>query len=114
MKSKTYYTIKEVSDMSGLEPYVLRYWETVFADLKPRKHKGNRRMYTLKDIETIKLIKHLLYEKKFTIKGANEYMKNSEQIVQLKLDFSEKIDKEYVSKMLYEILNVLKGKMNEK
>lgn len=109
MRNKTYYTIKEVADLTSLEPYVLRYWESVFSDLKPRKHKGNRRMYTLKDIETIKLIKHLLYDKKFTIKGANEYMKNSEQTIQLKLDFSEKIDKQYVSKKLSEILEILKG-----
>ena len=67
---KTYYSIGEVSDLTGLKPHVLRYWETQFDILSPTKNRGGSRVYRTREIETILLVKHLLYEKRFTIEGA--------------------------------------------
>lgn len=67
---KTYYSIGEVSDLTGLKPHVLRYWETQFDVLSPTKNRGGTRVYRTREIETILLVKHLLYEKRFTIEGA--------------------------------------------
>ena len=67
---KLYFKIGEVSDLLGVEPYVLRYWETEFAVLSPKKSGTGHRLYRRKDVELLLRIKHLLYEKKFTIEGA--------------------------------------------
>lgn len=67
---KLYFKIGEVSDLLGVEPYVLRYWETEFAPLSPKKSGTGHRLYRRKDVELLLRIKHLLYDKKFTIEGA--------------------------------------------
>lgn len=67
---KLYYSISEVSRITGLEPYVLRYWEKEFPILKPKKNRGGNRTYTEKDIELINRIKHLRSKEKLTIAGA--------------------------------------------
>lgn len=67
---KLYYTIGEVKEITGIEAYVLRFWETEFSSLRPRKNKKGHRTYKKKDIELILKIKELLYENKFTIPGA--------------------------------------------
>lgn len=67
---KLYFKIGEVSDLLGVEPYVLRYWETEFSVLSPKKSGTGHRLYRRKDVELLLRIKHLLYEKKFTIEGA--------------------------------------------
>ena len=72
---KTYYSIGEVSDLTGLKAHVLRYWETQFDVLSPTKNRGGSRVYRMKEIETILLVKHLLYEKRFTIEGAKRELK---------------------------------------
>ncbi|MGE3063846.1 MAG: MerR family transcriptional regulator [bacterium] len=110
-ESKQYYSIKEVSSIIGIKQYVLRYWETVFPDLKPRKHNGNRRMYTLKDINTLKTIKHLLYEKKYTIKGANEFMKSKNEVKQMVFDFDRESAPEKMKKEIEDVISILKGKL---
>jgi DNA-binding transcriptional MerR regulator len=66
---KLYYSIGEVSRMTGLEPYVLRYWEKEFSKLSPRKNRGGTRLYTTRDIELINRIKHLRTREKLTIAG---------------------------------------------
>ena len=71
---KLYYSISEVSEITGLEPYVLRFWEAEFPVLKPRKNKKGHRTYRKKDIEQIFEIKELLYEHKYTIPGAREVL----------------------------------------
>ncbi len=109
MKEKLYYSIKEVSELTGLKPYVLRFWENEFKELKPRKYNGNRRMYTDKDIETINTIKFLLYKKKYTIKGACQVLKDKNQVKQLKLQFEEDIDKNGILNELKKILLILRG-----
>lgn len=73
---KLYHSIGEVSDITGLKPYVLRYWETEFPNLSPSKNRAGNRVYTDRDIERIREIKKLLYQEKFTIEGARQYFKN--------------------------------------
>ena len=69
---KLYFKIGEVSELLGVEPYVLRYWESEFAVLSPKKSGTGHRLYRRKDVELLLRIKHLLYEKKFTIEGARQ------------------------------------------
>src|SRR5579864_2505868 len=71
---KLYFKIGEVSELLGLEPYVLRYWETEFPVLSPKKSGTGHRLYRRKDVELLLRIKHLLYEKRFTIEGARQSM----------------------------------------
>lgn len=67
---KRYFTIGEVSTFCALKPHVLRYWEQEFDALRPNKRRGNRRYYRREDVLLVQQIKHLLYEKGFTITGA--------------------------------------------
>jgi DNA-binding transcriptional MerR regulator len=71
---KLFFRIGEVSSMLGLEAYVLRYWETEFPSLSPKKSGTGHRLYRRKDVELLLKIKHLLYEKRFTIDGARQYL----------------------------------------
>ena len=68
--AKRYFTIGEVSDLCGVKPHVLRYWEQEFAQLKPVKRRGNRRYYQHHEVLLIRRIRELLYEQGFTISGA--------------------------------------------
>ena len=72
---KLYYSIGDVSEITGLKQYVLRYWETEFSILKPTKNSAGNRTYKDNDIKIIKHIQNLLYTRKFTIKGAKQYLK---------------------------------------
>ena len=69
---KLYFRIKEVSKLTGLEPYVLRYWETEFRPIKPVRTKSKHRLYRRKDLNIIFEIKRLLYEEQYTIAGAKK------------------------------------------
>jgi DNA-binding transcriptional MerR regulator len=69
---KLFYKIGEVSRIAGVEPYVLRYWETEFPFLRPRKNKSGQRVYIRKDLELVLQIKKLLYEDRFTIEGVRK------------------------------------------
>jgi DNA-binding transcriptional MerR regulator len=71
---KLYFKIGEVSELLGVEPYVLRYWESEFPSLSPKKSGTGHRLYRRKDVELLLRIKHLLYEKKFTIEGARQWL----------------------------------------
>lgn len=68
--AKRYFTIGEVSELCGVKPYVLRYWESEFAQLKPMKRRGNRRYYQHHEVLMIRRIRELLYEQGFSIHGA--------------------------------------------
>jgi DNA-binding transcriptional MerR regulator len=72
---KLYYSISEVSEITSLKQYVLRYWETEFSQLKPGKNRAGNRIYRSHDVDTIMEIKSLLYDRKFTIKGAQQHLK---------------------------------------
>ncbi len=71
-KEKQSYSIKEVSEKSGVAQHVLRYWETEFSVLKPRKNLSGRREYSKIDLDLILKIKHLLYDEQYTIAGARK------------------------------------------
>tara|TARA_B100001250_G_C19732940_1_gene759388 strand:+ start:984 stop:1343 length:360 start_codon:yes stop_codon:yes gene_type:complete len=89
---KLYYSIGEVSELTQLKAYVLRYWETEFSQLKPPKNRAGNRTYRQKDIEVILNIKDLLYKKKFTIDGARSVISGKETISvnNMSESFSEK------------------------
>ncbi|MDY6857137.1 MAG: MerR family transcriptional regulator [Thermodesulfobacteriota bacterium] len=90
---KLYYKIGEVSEISGVEPYVLRYWETEFDIVKPFRTRSKQRLYRKKDLDLILAIKKLLYEEQFTIAGAKrklkEYSHKHERASQLSLSRKE-------------------------
>ena len=91
--SKMYYSISEVSEMTGVKPHVLRYWETEFPSLKPKKNRAGNRNYRQKDIKAILVIRDLLYKEKFTISGARkklqEHYGNPDELMnQLQIPFS--------------------------
>lgn len=73
---KQYYTIGEVARELDLTTSLIRFWETEFREVNPKKNRKGNRMYTPKDIETLRKIRYLLKEQKFTIKGAKERMSN--------------------------------------
>ncbi len=73
---KLYYSISEVSKITDLEQYVLRYWESEFEQLKPAKNRAGNRIYTNKDIKLILYIKQLLREERYTIEGAKQVLKS--------------------------------------
>jgi len=72
VSEKLFYRIGEVSRLTGLKPYVLRYWETEFPFLRPRKSSSGHRVYTKREIDLIFTIKRLLYEEKYTIEGVRK------------------------------------------
>jgi DNA-binding transcriptional MerR regulator len=71
-KGRTYHSISEVSAIAGVETHVLRYWETQFKMLRPKKNRAGNRMYRTKDIALVMNIKRMLYEQGFTISGARK------------------------------------------
>ncbi len=91
LPDKIYFKIGEVSQIVGVEPYVLRYWETEFDLLKPSKAPSRHRLYKKRDVELLLDIKRLLYSEGFTIEGARKKLKENkkEEKNQLKLPLSE-------------------------
>ncbi|AHK78940.1 transcriptional regulator [Ectothiorhodospira haloalkaliphila] len=75
---KRYFTIGEVSELCGVKPHVLRYWEQEFPSLKPVKRRGNRRYYQRQDVILIRQIRSLLYEQGYTIGGARQKLSGQE------------------------------------
>jgi DNA-binding transcriptional MerR regulator len=81
--AKRYFTIGEVSELCGVKPHVLRYWEQEFTQLKPVKRRGNRRYYQHHEVLLIRKIRELLYEQGFTISGARNRLDGAEERVDL-------------------------------
>lgn len=94
---KFYFKIGEVSKIAELPSHVLRFWETEFKRIKPRRTESGQRSYTKKDIEIILEIKHLLYEKKFTIEGARKYLSSRSRLKSDDSDFLEDLKTELAS-----------------
>lgn len=67
---REYFSIGEVCELAGLKPHVLRYWETQFKEINPSKNRAGNRVYRAREIKIIELVKHLLYDEKYTIDGA--------------------------------------------
>ena len=72
---KFYFKIGEVSEIVGVAPYVLRFWETEFKQIKPKRTESGQRSYRRQDVVLVLKIKHLLYDRKFTIEGARQHLK---------------------------------------
>ena len=87
---KLYYSISEVSKITDIEQYVLRYWETEFEELSPQKNRAGNRIYTNKDIRLILYIKELLRDKKYTIEGAKRILQNYDQEKKIIVDVKDK------------------------
>lgn len=89
---KLYYSISEVSKLTDLEQYILRYWETEFDQLKPSKNRAGNRIYTNKDIKMIILIKKLLREEKYTIEGAKKILSDPAELKNISASSKSKIE----------------------
>lgn len=109
VSEKLFYRIGEVSKITGLEPYVLRYWETEFPFLRPRKSSSGHRVYTKREIELIVNIKKLLYEEKYTIEGVRKkfgIIKNNISEVAKENQSKERLNK--IKSRLQRLLELLK------
>ena len=102
---KRYFTIGEVSDLCGVKPHVLRYWEQEFPQLKPVKRRGNRRYYQRHDVLLIRQIRSLLYEHGFTIGGARQKLSGGEAVEDVSQ--SKQIVKQMISE-LEQVMTILK------
>jgi len=110
--NKLYYSIGEVSKITDLKQYVLRYWETEFSVLSPSKNTAGNRIYKDKDIAMIKYIQELLYTKKFTIKGAklhlnNQFDKNTDLSKPKTIKLNSNISKEDLSNIRKSLLDII-------
>jgi len=103
-EGKLYYSISEVAEISGLEPYVLRFWEKEFPQLHPKKNRAGNRTYQAKDIEVIKSIKKLLYDDGFTIEGARNILKKGA---------TEETSSEPTKERLHNLLVEVKGELDD-
>lgn len=75
---KLYYSIGEVSDITGVDAHILRYWETIFQELNPKKNKAGNRVYKEADIETVLKLKELIQEKKYSTEGAQQVLEREQ------------------------------------
>ena len=105
--TKLYYSISEVSKITNLKQYVLRYWETEFPSLKPKKNSAGNRSYKQTDIDLIKKIKYLLYKKKYTIDGAREEL-TSKKNISISIKSNNEEYKRLLNKVLFELKHLLK------
>ena len=110
-RSKRYYSISEVSEMMELKAHILRFWESEFSALRPRKNRAGNRAYTERDIKIVRLIKNLLYEEKFTIEGAKNRLKQNRELIdeQLALPLVDDMKPEIKKTEIDEIKNELLG-----
>ncbi len=103
---KAYYSIGEVCDLSGLKPHVLRYWETQFELLRPTKNRAGNRVFRQKEIELILLVKHLLYEKKFTIDGARQRLLDMRKAGEIAEGGKERVGRDFLMGLKTELLQI--------
>jgi DNA-binding transcriptional MerR regulator len=111
--AKRYFTIGEVSELCGVKPHVLRYWEQEFTQLKPVKRRGNRRYYQHHEVLLIRRIRELLYEQGFTISGARNRLDGRANAVELEepelTETVPAVDNERLRAELLDILDLLKN-----
>lgn len=104
---KAYYSIGEVCDLTGLKPHVLRYWETQFDVLNPTKNRAGNRVFRPKEIELILLVKHLLYEEKYTIEGARKRLQEMRKSGEIEEERQEVLEPEFLASMKTELQELL-------
>jgi len=90
---KQYYSIGEVAAMLEVAPSLIRFWETEFEMLKPRKSKKGNRLFTPQDIENLRIVYHLVKERGFTIQGAREILKNKSVLTKEKYEIIQSLEK---------------------
>lgn len=105
--SRLYYSISEVCKLTDIKPHVLRYWETEFKALRPQKNSAGNRTYRVKDIKLIYLIKHLLYNECYTIKGAKR------KLAEMKVKDSNQVEQPFDQIKTQELLNELEQDLLE-
>ncbi len=98
---KKYFSIGEVADMLNVATSLIRFWESEFDIIKPKKNRKGNRQFTKEDIENVKLIYHLVKEKGYTLQGAKDLLKNGKETLQEKVEIIESLKK--VKKFLIEI-----------
>lgn len=107
---KEYYSIGEVYDLTGLKPHVLRYWESQFRILQPGKNRAGNRIYRPREIKVVLLLKHLLYEQKYTIEGAKQRLQQLRDEGKLKDERNEVLTPDFLTAMkdeLHQLLDIL-------
>lgn len=104
---KRYFRIGEVSAITAIEPYVLRYWETEFSRINPARSRSGQRLYRKRDIESIFEIKDLLYKKKFTIAGAKQHLNQRHKDRRLAAHHSQRLTLEQLRAELLAIRDLL-------
>lgn len=108
---KLYYSIGEVSELMDIKAHVLRYWETQFPMLKPKKNRAGNRIYKVRDIKFILTIKNLLYDRGYTIAGAVQKLRESNNnpdllIEQLSIPFADPEKRELILSLRQDILDL--------
>jgi DNA-binding transcriptional MerR regulator len=104
LDTRPYRSISEVSDLVGVKPHVLRYWETQFSVLRPRKNRAGNRMYRPEEVRTLLLIKDLLYARRFTIEGAKRKLQEErKEQPQVEIGFGEAVHKLVVQEVKTEL-----------
>src|SRR6478736_1977746 len=88
---KLYYSIGEVAEMFSVAPSLIRFWESEFDLIKPKKNRKGNRQFTKEDIDHVRTIYHLVKEKGFTLQGAKEMLKNDSQSVRDKMDLLDSL-----------------------
>ena len=113
--NKLYFSISEVAEMTGVKPHVLRYWESEFSDLRPKKNRAGNRSYRERDIRMVMAIRDLLYQQGYTIQGARlqlrERMRRDEPAAQLVTATAEDEKSESVLKFLKDELQALRRRL---
>ena len=109
-RKKRYYSISEVADMMGVKTHILRYWEGEFPVLRPRKNRAGNRAYTERDIKIALQLKKLLYDEKYTIRGAKKRLKSDPQELvtdQIEIPFETIKRKNEISEIRRELTRLL-------
>ena len=104
---KLYYSISEVSKITGVKQYVLRFWEKEFPSLRPKKNRSGNRIYQKKEIDLIQRIKKLLYEEGYTIEGARQRLKNSHDNPAKRQEAKRKVSLATIKAEIKELIQLL-------
>ena len=106
---KLYYSIREVSELTSVKPYVLRHWESEFEELRPSKNRAGNRTYRLHDIKLVLLLKKLLYVEKFTFEGARQKLRMLKRPAesQRQLSFERLLQEDMVNEIKKELSTIL-------
>ncbi len=100
---REYFSIGEVCELTGLRPHVLRYWETQFRELSPSKNRAGNRVYRAREIKIVELVKHLLYDEKYTIDGARGRLEKLRERGELDDAAGQALDRQAIKRLQHGI-----------